>query len=138
MVGSVPTGNPDVRFRVACSDVTCGPSGIGDAMSDTTTTGSTVRETAPLGAQWPTIDPFLFCAHHDDAYPHGDERMAAGAALEGRDIGLGVPAGRGAHGARRVAQASRHRLGIRRRRRLEHVPRLGGAGIPATPAPRLR
>ena len=31
-----------------------------------------VIETFPLGAQWPTIDPFLFCAHHDDAYPAGD------------------------------------------------------------------
>jgi len=58
-------------------------------MSETTTTaGPTVRETAPLGAQWPTIDPFLFCAHHDDAYPEGDERMAPVASLEGRDIGM--------------------------------------------------
>jgi redox-sensitive bicupin YhaK (pirin superfamily) len=50
--------------------------------------GPTVRETAPLGAQWPTIDPFLFCAHHDDAYPAGDERMAPAASLAGRDIGM--------------------------------------------------
>jgi redox-sensitive bicupin YhaK (pirin superfamily) len=58
-------------------------------MSETTTTsGPTVRETAPLGAQWPTVDPFLFCAHHDDAYPEGDERMGPVASLEGRDIGM--------------------------------------------------
>jgi redox-sensitive bicupin YhaK (pirin superfamily) len=59
-------------------------------MSDTTaeTRTPTVRETAPLGAQWPTIDPFLFCAHHDDAYPEGDERLAPVASLEGRDIGM--------------------------------------------------
>ena len=47
-----------------------------------------VRETAPLGAQWPTVDPFLFCAHHDDAYPEGDERMAPDAPLTGREIGM--------------------------------------------------
>jgi hypothetical protein len=39
------------------------------------------------GLHWPTVDPFLFCAHHDDAYPEGDERMAPTASLEGRDLG---------------------------------------------------
>jgi redox-sensitive bicupin YhaK (pirin superfamily) len=47
-----------------------------------------VRETVPLGPQWPTIDPFLFCAHHDDAYPAGNEVMGPEASLEGRDIGM--------------------------------------------------
>ncbi|HEY4377085.1 MAG TPA: pirin family protein, partial [Acidimicrobiales bacterium] len=46
-----------------------------------------VLQTVPLGFQWPTIDPFLFCVHHDDAYPAGDERLAPAASLEGRDIG---------------------------------------------------
>ncbi len=41
----------------------------------------------PLGFPWPTIDPFLFCAHHDDAYPAGDAQMGPQAALTGRDIG---------------------------------------------------
>jgi redox-sensitive bicupin YhaK (pirin superfamily) len=42
----------------------------------------------PLGFPWETTDPFLFCAHHDDAYPAGDERMAPpSSALVGRDIG---------------------------------------------------
>jgi redox-sensitive bicupin YhaK (pirin superfamily) len=42
----------------------------------------------PLGFPWETTDPFLFCAHHDDAYPAGDERMAPpSASLVGRDIG---------------------------------------------------
>jgi quercetin 2,3-dioxygenase len=47
-----------------------------------------VRQTVALGAQWPTIDPFLFCAHHDDAYPYGNEVMGPAASLEGRDIGM--------------------------------------------------
>ena len=29
----------------------------------------------PLGFPWQTADPFLFCVHHDDAYPAGNERM---------------------------------------------------------------
>jgi redox-sensitive bicupin YhaK (pirin superfamily) len=42
----------------------------------------------PLGFPWQTTDPFLFCVHHDDRYPAGDERMAPPAAsLAGRQIG---------------------------------------------------
>ena len=46
-----------------------------------------VIETVPLGMPWVTADPFLFCVHHDDAYPRGDERMAPAASLAGRDLG---------------------------------------------------
>jgi redox-sensitive bicupin YhaK (pirin superfamily) len=46
-----------------------------------------VLEVTPLGTQWPTPDPFLFCAFHDDAYPAGDERLAPAASLAGRAIG---------------------------------------------------
>jgi hypothetical protein len=42
----------------------------------------------PLGFPWVTRDPFLFCVHHDDAYPPGDERMGPAASLEGRRIGM--------------------------------------------------
>ena len=41
----------------------------------------------PLEFPWRTADPFLFCVHHDDAYPKGDERLAPAASLEGRDLG---------------------------------------------------
>jgi redox-sensitive bicupin YhaK (pirin superfamily) len=41
----------------------------------------------PLEFQWPTVDPFLFCVHHDDAYPAGDGDMGPKASLAGRDIG---------------------------------------------------
>ena len=40
-----------------------------------------------LGPLWPTMDPFLFCAHHDDAYPAGDGAFAPAVPLEGRQIG---------------------------------------------------
>ena len=41
----------------------------------------------PLGFPWETADPFLFCVHHDDAYPGGNERMGPDASLAGRNIG---------------------------------------------------
>ena len=41
----------------------------------------------PLGFPWQTIDPFLFCVHHDDAYPAGNAAMGPQASLEGRNLG---------------------------------------------------
>jgi redox-sensitive bicupin YhaK (pirin superfamily) len=37
---------------------------------------------------WPTVDPFLFCVHHNDAYPEGNEAMGPAASLAGRNIGM--------------------------------------------------
>lgn len=42
----------------------------------------------PLGFPWVTADPFLFCVHHDDHYPKGNEAMGPEASLEGRNIGM--------------------------------------------------
>ena len=36
---------------------------------------------------WPTIDPFLFCVHHNDAYPRGNAHMGPDASLAGRNLG---------------------------------------------------
>ena len=48
-----------------------------------------VLETFALGAPpWPTFDPFLFCVHHLDTYPRGDERFGPAAPLDGRQIGM--------------------------------------------------
>lgn len=47
----------------------------------------TVLVTHPLGLSWPTADPFLFCVHHDDAYPAANEQMGPAASLEGRSLG---------------------------------------------------
>ena len=46
-----------------------------------------VLETLPLGFPWQTADPFLFCVHHDDAYPAGNESMGPAAPLAGRNLG---------------------------------------------------
>ena len=41
----------------------------------------------PSPSPWHTLDPFLFCVHHDDAFPAGDERMGPRASLAGRSMG---------------------------------------------------
>jgi len=41
----------------------------------------------PLGFMWPVNDPFLFCAHHLDYFPAGNDSMGPAASLEGRNIG---------------------------------------------------
>src|SRR5579863_6456393 len=49
-----------------------------------------ILQTFSLGpgvAPWPTLDPFLFCVHHDDAYPAGNERLGPAASLAGRELG---------------------------------------------------
>ena len=48
---------------------------------------SIIVQTVPLGFQWPTADPFLFCVHHLDHYPAGNGRFGPAASLAGRDIG---------------------------------------------------
>ncbi|APR80759.1 Pirin [Minicystis rosea] len=46
-----------------------------------------VTKVEPLGFPWQTPDPFLFCVHHDDAYPAGNEHLGPAASLAGRNIG---------------------------------------------------
>jgi hypothetical protein len=46
-----------------------------------------IIQTTPLGSRWQTADPFLFCVHHIDHYPRGNDRLGPDAALAGHDIG---------------------------------------------------
>jgi len=48
---------------------------------------SNIKSVKPLGFPWDTQDPFLFCAHHKDAYPKGNDEMGPDASLAGRNIG---------------------------------------------------
>ena len=68
-------------------------------MSDTR---APVLQTVRLGMPWQTIDPFLFCVHHVDAYPAGNGRHGPAAPLAGRELGndfAGVDGWRMYHGA---------------------------------------
>jgi redox-sensitive bicupin YhaK (pirin superfamily) len=46
-----------------------------------------VLEILPLGFPWVTADPFLFCVHHNDAYPAGNQQLGPAASLAGRALG---------------------------------------------------
>src|SRR5579871_3211900 len=47
-----------------------------------------ILSTRPIhGLHWQTEDPFLFCAHHEDAYPKGTPSLGPDASLAGRDLG---------------------------------------------------
>ena len=46
-----------------------------------------IIQTSPLGSRWQTADPFLFCVHHIDHYPRGNDRLGPDAPLGGHDIG---------------------------------------------------
>ncbi len=48
---------------------------------------SEILRVQPLGFPWQTIDPFLFCVHHDDAYPPGNAAHGPAASLVGRQMG---------------------------------------------------
>jgi hypothetical protein len=49
---------------------------------------SAIITLGPLGMPWETLDPFLFCVHHDDAYPRGNGQHGPDASLlAGRQIG---------------------------------------------------
>jgi hypothetical protein len=46
-----------------------------------------ILDIAPLGQVWQALDPFLFCVHHRDRYPNGNDRLGPAARLDGREIG---------------------------------------------------
>jgi len=90
---------------------------------------------APLGMHWPTLDPFLFCAHHDDQYPRGNGRFGPAATLAGRDLGSDFSRrdGWSMYHGREVPgfPAHPHRgfetVTVVRRGRIDHADSLGGA-----------
>ncbi|MDQ3264115.1 MAG: pirin family protein [Myxococcota bacterium] len=46
-----------------------------------------VISASPLRFPWQTLDPFLFCVHHDDAYPAANAQLGPAAPLTGRSLG---------------------------------------------------
>lgn len=49
---------------------------------------SSILKIKPLGFQWETSDPFLFCVHHEDNFPVGNEAMGPGPEhFRGRHMG---------------------------------------------------
>ena len=48
---------------------------------------SSVLKISNLGFPWATLDPFLFCVFHEDAYPKGNAILGPDASLIGRNLG---------------------------------------------------
>lgn len=47
-----------------------------------------IKQIKPLGFQWETADPFLFCVHHEDKFPKGNEVMGPDKThFQGRHMG---------------------------------------------------
>lgn len=68
------------------------PGTIGHTMPHSTPTPPTnawmaMAALPPSPSPWPTIDPFLFCVHHHDAYPAGKADLGVAASLQGRNVG---------------------------------------------------
>ena len=55
--------------------------------SETKKTTWKIKNIAPMGFQWNTLDPFLFCVHHEDNFPKGNNHMGPQDDLTGRNIG---------------------------------------------------
>ncbi|MEM9188474.1 MAG: pirin-like C-terminal cupin domain-containing protein [Myxococcota bacterium] len=64
-----------------------GSVGQGGARAESSATNPILRVEALRGPPWQTLDPFLFCVHHLDRYPRGNERMGPAASLAGRRMG---------------------------------------------------
>jgi len=41
----------------------------------------------PDNGPWPTVDPFLFCVHHNDNYPIANSKLGPDSSLDNRNIG---------------------------------------------------
>jgi redox-sensitive bicupin YhaK (pirin superfamily) len=46
-----------------------------------------VLDIRPMGFNWDTLDPFLFCVHHEDFFPKGNDEMGPAVSLKGRSLG---------------------------------------------------
>jgi redox-sensitive bicupin YhaK (pirin superfamily) len=94
-----------------------------------------VREIFELGFPWQTQDPFLFCVHHDDSYPAGNDQMGPAASLAGRNLGqdfAGKDGWRMYHGERVPGFPGHPHRGfetvtIARRGLIDHADSLGAA-----------
>ncbi len=77
---------PDMEGKDAAPSTASDPERKADVPTATASNNPIVR-VKPLGFPWETVDPFLFCVYHDDAYPRANAQMGPEASLAGRDIG---------------------------------------------------
>lgn len=90
----------------------------------------------PLGFPWDTSDPFLFCVHHEDFFPEGNQVMGPKASLSGRNIGqdFSIKDGWRMYHGDRVPGFPRHphrgfeTVTVVRKGLIDHADSMGAAG----------
>jgi len=60
---------------------------VANAQTSQSMKSNLIYDIAPLGFQYGVKNPFLFCAHHKDDYPPGNENLGPAASLAGRNLG---------------------------------------------------
>lgn len=58
-----------------------------ESFHSTEKTMNPIIKIKPLGFQWETSDPFLFCVHHEDKFPQGNDAMGPTTSMQGRHMG---------------------------------------------------
>lgn len=77
-----------IKKMAAAASVAAIGSKSGLAMGEQTQQEPSVKNIEALGFQWKTMDPFLFCVHHEDFFPKGNKEMGPDKSLlAGRNIG---------------------------------------------------
>ena len=56
-------------------------------MNNDSTNNSAIIKIRELQFTWDTLDPFIFCVHHEDFYPEGNEEMGPKPGTAGRNLG---------------------------------------------------
>lgn len=86
--GRISTNVADELMRNSENRMAEQPRKDGTTMPKNTGAANDILATVkPLGFFWETRNPFLFCVHHLDNYPEGNDDFGPAASLAGRDIG---------------------------------------------------
>jgi len=61
--------------------------GVTNAIKEEDMPAEPIKKIRPLGFQWETADPFLFCVHHEDKFPRGNDVMGPATSVKDRPLG---------------------------------------------------
>lgn len=90
MSENLPRRNFVKRFSLALSSIFVAKHVLADqeTTSNSNQKMKPIKNTQPLGFQWHTQDPFLFCVHHEDYFPKGNDVMGPDSSyFKGRHMG---------------------------------------------------
>ncbi len=75
------------KFGLVATGAALAPKELVSKESNMNSTEPIIKSIRPLGFQWQTLDPFLFCVHHEDDFPKGNKELGPACSLEGRQLG---------------------------------------------------